>query len=301
MLRLTLDAIQTIDAIASHGSLSAAAEQLHKVPSTISYTVAKLEEQLGMRLFERLGQGVALTRVGEELLNEGRWLVQAAGDLESRLRRVAMGFEAELRLIYDAVIPGAALIPDIAAFEALQCGTRLRLATETMTGSWEALMDGRAVLFMAAGEGPSGGGYQAQPVGSIDFAFCVAPSHPLAQARQPLAREELLRHTAIVVADSARSLPSRTIGLLSGQPRLTVGDIRTKIALQATGLGHGFLPRALVERELAEGRLIELAVAEAKPQESFWLAWRPGDNGAALQWWQARLNRPLLPALLQFH
>jgi len=301
MLKLSLEAIQIIDAIARHGSFSAAAEELHKVPSTISYSVARLEEQLGMQLFDRLGQGVALTRVGAELLNEGRWLVQAAGDLESRLRRVASGFEAELRLVHDAMIPGAALIPDIAAFEALQCGTRLRLSSETMTGSWEALKDCRADLVIAAGEGPSGGGYQAVPVGTLDFAFCVGPSHPLAAQPQPLSSEVLRLSTAIVIADSARSLPSRTIGLLSGQARLTVGDIRTKIALQVAGLGHGFLPRALVARELAEGTLVELTVAEAKPLETFWLAWRPGEQGAALQWWRDRLKRPLLPGLLEAH
>jgi hypothetical protein len=47
MLKLSLDAIEIIDAIDRGGSFAAAAEALHKVPSTISYTVAKLEEQLG--------------------------------------------------------------------------------------------------------------------------------------------------------------------------------------------------------------------------------------------------------------
>jgi hypothetical protein len=50
MLKLSLDAIEIIDAIDRGGSFAAAAEALHKVPSTISYTVAKLEEQLGFDL-----------------------------------------------------------------------------------------------------------------------------------------------------------------------------------------------------------------------------------------------------------
>src|SRR5260221_14073780 len=101
MLKLSLDAIQVIDAIERFGSFSAAAEHLHKVPSTISYTVTKLEEQLGMELFERHGPRVVLTRVVEEVLKEGRWLVAAAGGLESRLRRIATGYESELRFVHD--------------------------------------------------------------------------------------------------------------------------------------------------------------------------------------------------------
>lgn len=46
MLKLTLEAIELVDAIARHGSFAGASEQLHKVPSTISYAVSKLEEQL---------------------------------------------------------------------------------------------------------------------------------------------------------------------------------------------------------------------------------------------------------------
>lgn len=67
-----------MDTIARHGSFAGAAERLHKVPSTISYAVSKLEEQLGLNLFVRNGPRVSLTPAGEELLKEGRWLLAAA-------------------------------------------------------------------------------------------------------------------------------------------------------------------------------------------------------------------------------
>ena len=123
MLKLTLEAIEVVDAIARHGSFAAAASRLNKVPSTISYAVAKLEEQLGLPLFERNGPRVSLTAAGEEMLREGRWLLGAAGDLESRLRQIATGYESELRLVHDSVIPTETLIGDIRAFEDLRCGT----------------------------------------------------------------------------------------------------------------------------------------------------------------------------------
>ena len=168
MLKLTLDAIEIIDAIDRGGSFAAAAEALHKVPSTISYTVAKLEEQLGFQLFTRRGPRVSLTAAGRELLSEGRWLLRSAADLESRLRRIATGYESELRLVHDALLPTTALVDDIRAFEALDCGTRLRISTEVMTGSWEALREGRADLVLAVGDPPPGLSQRARRLRAID-------------------------------------------------------------------------------------------------------------------------------------
>lgn len=298
MLKLTLEAIELVDAIARHGSFAAASERLHKVPSTISYAIGKLEEQLGLALFVRQGPRVTLTPAGQEMLKEGRWLIAAAGELESRMRQIATGFESELRLVHDSLIPTSAFNHDIRAFEDLNCGTRLRIGCDTMTGTWEALRDGRADLIVAASDGPAGGGYKAVAVGSLSFAFCVAPTHPLAMLRRPLTRADLLQHTAVVVGDGARALSDRTIGLLPGQRRLTVPSMAAKIACQIDGLGHGFLPRDCVREALARGTLVELSCEESRPEETFWLAWKPTATGEALKWWRARLQRELVPAIL---
>jgi DNA-binding transcriptional LysR family regulator len=232
------------------------------------------------------------------MLKEGRWLLTAASDLESRMRQIATGFESELRFVHDSLIPTSAYTDDSRAFEDLNCGTRLRISCETMTGTWEALRDGRADLVVAASDGPAGGGYKAVAVGSLEFAFCVAPTHPLARLQRPLTRGDLLEHTAVVVGDGARLLTERTIGLLAGQKRITVPSMAAKIACQVAGLGHGFLPRACVQTELKRGTLIELPSEESRPDEPFWLAWRTAPTGEALKWWRTRLQRPLVPDIL---
>src|ERR1700712_5195953 len=181
MLKLSLDALSTVDAIARRGSFSAAAKELCRVPSTISYTVAKLEEDLGVQLFERFGPRVALTSAGAELLKEGRFLLKAASDLESRVRRVASGWETELTIGMDSMFALIALKEDIVAFYEVTSQTRLRLVTEALSGTWEALLDRRVDLLIgAAGDGPSGGGYTSEPIGEISFVFAVSPLHPLA-------------------------------------------------------------------------------------------------------------------------
>ncbi|MFX1723081.1 LysR family transcriptional regulator [Stenotrophomonas sp. AS1] len=293
MLKLSLDALQILDAIDRRGSFAAAGKALHKVPSTISYTVAKLEEDLGVQLFDRVGPRAHLTPAGEALLEEGRHLLRAARELEMRVRRVASGWEAELTVAVDSMFVPALLAEDVRAFNAVAEQTRMRLITESLSGTWEALLDRRADLLVgAAGEGPSGGGYVVEPMGVVRFVFAVSPSHPLAAAPEPLGREQLATHCAIAVADSALRLLPRTVGLLMGQETVTVPDMVSKFRLQCAGLGFGFLPEPYVQQAVRDGRLVIKQVEEPKPDETFWLAWRTGEEGAALRWWRERLQRP---------
>jgi len=297
MLKLSLDALQILDAIDRRGSFAAAGKALHKVPSTISYTVSKLEEDLGVQLFDRVGPRAHLTPAGEALLEEGRHLLRAARELEMRVRRVASGWEAELTVAVDSMFVPALLAEDVRAFNAVAEQTRMRLISESLSGTWEALLDRRADLLVgAAGEGPSGGGYVVEPMGVVRFVFAVAPSHPLAAAPEPLGREQLATHCAIAVADSARRLLPRTVGLLMGQETVTVPDMVSKFRLQCAGLGFGFLPEPYVQRAVAQGRLVIKQVEEPKPDETFWLAWRTGEEGAALKWWRERMQRPAVLA-----
>lgn len=297
MLKLSLDALQILDAIDRRGSFAAAGKALHKVPSTISYTVSKLEEDLGVQLFDRVGPRAHLTPAGEALLEEGRHLLRAARELEMRVRRVASGWEAELTVAVDSMFVPALLAEDVRAFNAVAEQTRMRLISESLSGTWEALLDRRADLLVgAAGEGPSGGGYVVEPMGVVRFVFAVAPSHPLAAASEPLGREQLATHCAIAVADSARRMLPRTVGLLMGQETVTVPDMVSKFRLQCAGLGFGFLPEPYVQQAVRNGRLVIKQVEEPKPDETFWLAWRTGEEGAALKWWRERMQRPAVLA-----
>jgi DNA-binding transcriptional LysR family regulator len=291
MLKLSLDALLTVDTIARRGSFSAAAKDLFRVPSTISYTVSKLEEDLGVQLFERFGPRVVLTPAGEELLKEGRYLLKAAGDLESRVRRVASGWETEFAIGIDSMLCATGIVADLEAFYQVADQTRVRIAKEELSGTWEALLDRRVDLLIgAAGEGPSGGGYTAEPIGKIAFVFVVAPHHPLASIDRPLGKADLSEHRAVSVSDSARVLQARTVGLLFGQDTLAVPDMQTKYHLQLAGLGFGFLPEVWVQEDIRRGALVEKTVEEPRSAETLHLAWRTGEEGAALRWWIERLR-----------
>ncbi|WP_434778112.1 LysR family transcriptional regulator [Neisseria sp. Ec49-e6-T10] len=298
MLRLTLEAIHIIDTIERTGSFTAAAEKLHKVPSTISYTINKLEEQMNIRLFERNGPKVTLTPIGKELLQEGLCLLTGARDLENRLYKMSQGVEIALNITIDDLLPLSAFSDTIAQFQQSAQNTRLHIHRETLTGTWEALIQRQADLIIAAGEGPSGGGYKTQIIGHMDFVFCVSPEHPLAKLTEPLQKNQLLQYTAIVIKDSAKDAPSRTTGLYSGQKQITVDSLADKILLQKAGVGHGFLPKKQIMTELNNKELVPLAVIEPKADETFYLAWRTNENGAALTWWINQISQNALPEVL---
>lgn len=292
MLKLSLDALEILDAIDRRGSFSAAGKELFRVPSTISYTVAKLEEDLGVRLFERAGPKIALTAAGRELLKEGRHLLRAAGNLECRVRRVASGWETEITIGMDLILSPRALQNDIREFLNIAEQTRLKVVTEALSGTWEALLDRRIDLLIGgANEGPSGGGYVTEPLGEVSLVFAVAPTHPLAAINRPLSNADLQSYRAVAVADSARRFPARTVGLSFGQDVVTVPDMITKLDYQVAGIGFGFLPEAYARAAIRTGKLVEKDVEEKRSPEMLHLAWRVGEEGKALDWWRDRIRR----------
>ena len=294
---LTLEALDTVDTIARKGSFAAAAAELGKVPSAVTYTVRKLEDELDVLLFDRRGPRAQLTAAGRELLEEGRRLLRAADDLERRVRRVASGWEPELRIAVDALVAFERLRPLVEDFYRLRSPTRLRFSYEVLDGGWEALLEERAELVLGAPhDAPSpalaSARFGLRPLGRMPFVFCVAPHHPLAAEPEPLSAEALLAHRAVAVGGTSRLAPSRSAGLLSGQETLTVATLEQKVAMQIAGVGTGWLPEPFARPHLADGRLVARACAAPRPPVTVHYGWRRADVGNALRWWLERLDTP---------
>lgn len=303
---LTLEALQLVDAIARRGSFAGAAAELGRVPSAITYTVRKLEDDLDVLLFDRRGYRAQLTAAGEELLREGRNLLAAADELTRRVQRVADGWERELRIALDTVIAFERLLPLIEAF----CGTaptQLRIAHEVLRGTWDALLSGRADLAIgAAYEGPQqarvGAGYKTFPLARMAMVFAVAPSHPLASADEPLSLTQLRQHRQVVVGDTSRRLAPRDVGLVGTSDVLTVPSMQAKVQAQMTGLGVGFVPESLARSAIKRGALVVKATEGVRPQgqgrPTSQVAWRSDARGKALAWWLEELRKPARRAAL---
>ena len=302
MLKLSIDALEVIDAIARKGSFAAAAESLYRVPSAVTYTIRKLEEDLGVVLFDRSGHRANLTEAGAELLKEGRYLLDAAHALESRVKRVATGVETDIGIAISDLFGNEAIFNVLAEFYAQGFGTRIKIMREVFGGSWDALISGRADISVGApGEAAPGGGFSTRLLGQLEFVFAVAPHHPLAQLPEPLNNQDIIQYRAVAAADSSRNLPPRTSGILSGQDVLTVSDMRGKLEAQLASLGVGYLPIKMAQQYAKQGKLVIKEVAEPRAVGPSYLAWsnqRNSSMGKAQQWMLKRLEKLTLDELL---
>jgi len=294
---INLDALLVLDAIARRGSFAGAAEELHRVPSSVTYAIQKLEDSLDVALFDRRGHRARLTPAGEALLREGRDLLRMADGLVRNVRRIATGWEAELRIAVEDLVPVDKVLALCEAFYDEVSDTRLRISTEVLGGTWDALVSGRADLVIGApGDGPPGGGYAVHPLGEVEFVFAVAPDHPLADEPEPLTNDLIRQHRAVAAADSSRGLPPRTVGLLPGQPVFTVPDLIMKREAQKRGLGVGYLPVHLIAAEIAAGELVIKATEDGRStRHALFYAWPSRNPGKALDWFTQRFREGAVP------
>jgi len=290
-MKLTLDALTVLDAINRRGSFAAAADALHRVPSAVTYSMKKLEQDLDTSLFDRSGHRATLTNAGKLLLSEGRHLLDAVSSLENQLKKVADGWEAEFNIAMADMLPIEGMLELIEEFYKLQSGTRIKLHREVYGGTWDALMSKRADLVIGAPDnGPAGGGYHTRKLCDIEWIFVIAPQHPLARLKDPIPEQVISKYRVIAVADTSRNFAPRTSGIFSGQDVFTVPDFKTKIQAHIMGIGVGFLPRFLIQNELKQGLLIEKKLETSHQNASTFLAWRTGKNGRSLDWFIDKLQ-----------
>ncbi|MES2992177.1 MAG: LysR substrate-binding domain-containing protein [Pseudomonadota bacterium] len=338
---LTPDALTMMDVIARTGSFAAAARELGKVPSSLTYSVRQLEDALDVLLFDRRSRQARLTAAGQQLLEEGRRLLEQMDAVANRVKRVATGWETQLSIAVDGVISRLTMFELCESFYTLCAtsqvarpraatvtkpldladpanhsgpGTRLRLRTEVLSGTWEALTTGQVDLTIGVGmDRTTVPGVHIKELGRLPFVFAVAPHHPLADASEPLSDAELLRHRAVAVADSAQRMAPITVNLLPGQDVLTVSSMQLKIDALLRCMGCGFVPEPMAREHIAAGRLIVKPVQRTANIGALGYAWRVPDGsapgagrkpqiGLALKWWLAQLDSPTTrQALLERH
>ncbi len=287
---LTLDALRVLDAIDRKKSFAAAAEELFRVPSALSYTINKLEEELGVKLFDRSKQRAVLTPVGLLVLEQGRHILRATEELTLLAKAAADGWEVELRIAVDSALDFTAIYALVREFQTEQKRTEIRLIEEVLGGTWDALDSGRCDLIIGAAGEPPSSGFATHVLGQVEFVFAVAKDHPLNARPQPLTASDLREATMVVVADSSRHLPARSSGLLDGSTRIVVPTIEQKIAAQRQGLGVGYLPLHRIQPELAAGTLNILVLEEQRIHQPISVAWRSSNKGKALKWFVSRLQ-----------
>lgn len=155
--------LEVVDAVARNGSFSGAAQELHRVPSAISYTVRQLEEWLAVPLFERRHRDVELTPAGAWFLKEGRSVIKKMQITREQCQQIANGWRGHLSIAVDNIVKPERTRQMIVDFYRHFSDVELRVSQEVFNGVWDALADGRAEMAIGA--------TQAIPVGdALPFA-----------------------------------------------------------------------------------------------------------------------------------
>jgi DNA-binding transcriptional LysR family regulator len=256
--RVTLEQWRTLQAVVDHGGFAQAAEALHRSQSSISYTVARMQDQLGVPLLRIDGRKAVLTDAGGVLLRRSRQLVKQASQLEDLAHHMEQGWEAEVRLVVDAAYPNARLIRALTAFMPQSRGCRVRLREEVLSGVEEVLQEGVADLAISSYSIP---GYLGTEMSAIEFIAVAHPEHALLGMGRALSVQDLQGQMQVVIRDSGRQQP-RDVGWLGAEQRWTVGSLATAASFVGSGLGFAWLPRHMIERELREGSLKALPLEQ---------------------------------------
>lgn len=295
---LSPESLNLILTVAKAGSFAGAARELGLVPSALTYRVRQMEDALDVLLFDRSSRQAKPTPAGQELLKEAQRLLLETDAVANRLKRIATGWESQFTIAVDGAVNHGPVFDLCERFFALNAPTRLRLKTEVLAGTLEALVNGQADLALGVGETGTHAYLQSRPIGVMRFPFVVARQHPLAHSPEPLSDEMLQASRAVAVSDSVKQGPGLTFGLLKGQEVFTVASLQDKLQAQLRGIGVGFLPHHLVRPYLANGDLVQKMVSRERGPVTLNYAWRsakgaPGARlGLAMQWWLAQLESP---------
>jgi DNA-binding transcriptional LysR family regulator len=295
---VSLDQLRTFIAAAEEGNFSAAGRRLRRAQSVVSQTLANLEGQIGVKLFERSGRVPTLTDQGDALLSLARAVASEVDHFKARAKGLANGLETELSLVVDAMFPVAVLASAVAAFQVQFPAIPLRLYVEMWEAVADPVLDRRCAIGLMGSLSPVPPQFSRERVLTIRAIKVVSPQHLLATYRAPITMSVLVEHIQLVHADHTNAWRAGRLGLLS--PRIwRLCDLAAKHHFLRAGFGFGIMPLHLVEADLASGALVEIHVEDDPPEvhvipmSAVYLADSP--LGPAGRWFIDRLSEDAAP------
>ena len=259
----TLDAWEILQAVVQLGGFAPAAEKLNRSQSTISYAIGRLQDQLGIRLFEIQGRKAQLTEAGRALLADAEPHLSGFHQLEQRARLMASGGPSEVRLSIDSLYPDDRLFDALAGFSRSFPHVKLKLRQSSFLSA-----DSEFSLFNAqiCVTGLASREMLVKPILVIGMIAVARADHPLLSIRRRLSRSDLMQHMLVTIEGAAS-------GSLKHQPRLPaqrmlpVGTIESAIAAVRSGLCFGWLPKYRIQSELESGDFVALPLSAGQTRE----------------------------------
>lgn len=256
----TLEQLRVFIAVIDQGSFSKAARELHRTQSVVSYTIANLEAQLNVALFDRSKRKPTLTEAGKALLADARTVSMKVDALRARAKTLAQGVEAEVSIAVDVMFPNCRLVAALQAFQLQFPTVGLRLRIEALGAVMHLVSERVCQIGITGPMLDFSDAFQSQPVGSITMIPVAAPTHPLALIEGIIPTEVARDYTQLVLTDRSQLTAGQNFGVIAVRD-WRLGDLGAKHMLLRTGLGWGSMPEEMIREDLDQGKLVHLKLA----------------------------------------
>src|SRR5438093_9827483 len=258
---VSLDQLRTFIAAADEGSFPAGGRRLRRAQSVVSQTLANLEAQLGVKLFDRSSRSPVLTREGVALLAEARAVVGGMDVFKARAKGLSDGLEPELSIVVDVVFPLDRLTGAVAAFQAEFPATPLRLYVEALGAVLQPVIDGRCAFGVMGSLPTAPDQLTRERLLSVGWVFVASPTHPLASSRAPAPAQVLAQPRQLVLTDRSELSQGKEFGVFSANT-WRLADLGAKHAFLRAGLGWGGMPVDAIKRDLANRSLVKIRIED---------------------------------------
>jgi LysR family transcriptional regulator, low CO2-responsive transcriptional regulator len=292
---MTLHQLKVFITVAKIKSFTQAAERLGVRQPSVSLVIKDLEQDLQVRLFEKLGHKINLTAAGKLLLQDAEDILAKAEGLRERIGELK-GLKTGRIAAGASPGPAASFFPLVAEeFKREFAWVETTLRIDTSVGLEKSLLDGELDVAIV-GRLPKSPLIIAELFNQEDIVAVASPRHPLAkQGSVPLMR---IAREAIITEEKGASLERdllderfAKLGIpftphLELSPRIGSRDAIRSAA--AGGLGVGFITKCHVESDIEAGRLKILNVPDLKLKRSNYIAAH-----------KSRLKLPLVQAFIK--
>lgn len=254
----TLDQLQVFLSVAETGSFSGASRSLNRAQSVISYTIANLESQFDVPLFERTGlRQPRLTEAGKALLSDARRIVADLQVMRARAKGFKQGLEAEISLAISVMVPTHAVVDVLRDFRDLFPSVGMRLNVGELGVVMDLVLNDQASIGIGGAILKPHDALLSERIGHAFMMPVVSADHPLARVDRPLTLNDVREEVQLVVTDASDLTKGRDFNVLSYKT-WRVSDMATKHHLIRGGLGWGGMPASLVADDLRTGLLVRL-------------------------------------------
>lgn len=295
---MNLRDLRYLVALADSGNFARAAGACHVSQPTLSMQIKKLEDELGVQLFERTSKRVVATAAAKEIIAQARVVLAETDQLRALARGAVDPFVGALRL---GVIPtlGPYLLPHLlpklrAAYPQLRLYVREALTAELLAQLRAGKLDAGLVALPIDDHG-----LENAPLFREPFVAALPASHPLAKKKK--LRQSDLAGEQILLLEEGHCLRDQTLAVCGARrgaeddyPATSLETLRQMVA---AGIGITLMP-ALATRTSAIGKrlMVFRPFADSTPNRLIALAWRRGYARVAVLRALAATTRSALPA-----